>query len=68
MSRFDMPFESPRKYGVFDDNLDDLDDVLAGRDPKRRPAGGGDSVSGDDSEVVDAAFLQKAVSERKYGD
>jgi hypothetical protein len=67
----DLPFESPRKYGDWDDDIDELAAGFAGRpaSPKPNNQSGSIPVDGSGEGEVDANVLRRLVanSGSKYG-
>ena len=63
----DLPLNNPNKYGRFDDDLSDLVDSIAGREPgKRHDPRGGFGISHTDA--VDEDFMREAGNpSNKYG-
>ena len=68
----DVPMESPRKYGSFDDDLDELASAIAGHPVSSKPNLQPDpsAAVGSQSDEVDADFLRRLTrdSGSKYGD
>ena len=61
----ELPTESPRKYGVYEDDFDELADALSGREPRKRvDPRGGFGVSHTDA--VDEDFLRVAGNPRNH--
>jgi hypothetical protein len=56
---YDIPIESKNKYGVFEDDMDELLSALGGGNPKRSPNRVA-SADVQDSDEVTADFLRKA--------
>ena len=67
MRKEEMPEESPNKYGNFEEDVDELADRLAGREPRKRYSPlGGFGIS--HSDEVDEDFLRIAGNPPdKYG-
>lgn len=61
----EIPIENPRKYGVWDDDIDELVDGLAGRKSEREyDPRNGFGVS--HTEIVDEDFLRDAGNPRNH--
>lgn len=69
--RSDLPIESPRKYGSFDDitedDANDIDRVLTGNQSPSRVRAGSVSQSQDAREVDEDFFSSARDQSKKYG-